>query len=329
MFPILALRSDAALTPFRLARRLEELRALAPGLTALAAEHWYFVELERALEPVEQDRLQAVVEATPLGARSSARLVLVAPRLGTISPWSSKATDILHVCGLPAVRRIERATAYLLEGVFDAEVGARLAARLHDRMTEAVLQGPEQAELLFRQESPRPLAFVDVLAGGRAALARANTELGLALAEDEIDYLLASFQELSRNPSDVELMMFAQANSEHCRHKIFRADFVIDGAAQGKSLFAMIQNTHEKSPKGTLSAYRDNAAVFEGSRAQRFFPDPETGVYREHEEDAHVLIKCETHNHPTAISPHPGASTGSGGEIRDEGATGCGEIAVG
>ncbi|HWA78069.1 MAG TPA: phosphoribosylformylglycinamidine synthase [Polyangiaceae bacterium] len=324
MFPILALRSDSALTPFRLARRLKELRALAPGLVSLNAEHWYFVELERALSSAEETRLQGIVEAEPLGARPGKSLVLVTPRLGTISPWSSKATDILRVCGLSSVRRIERATAYLLEGAVDSSVHARIAARLHDRMTETVLAGPEQASQLFQQEAPRPLAFVDLLGGGREALSRANGELGLALAEDEIDYLVSSFRELGRNPTDVELMMFAQANSEHCRHKIFRADFVIDGVQQEKSLFGMIQNTHQKSPEGTLSAYSDNAAVFTGSRARRFFPNPETGVYEAHEEDAHVLIKCETHNHPTAISPHPGASTGSGGEIRDEGATGRG-----
>jgi phosphoribosylformylglycinamidine synthase len=321
---ILTLRSPHALTPFRLARRLSELQELAPGLRGLDAEHWYFVELERELSATELSRLLAVVEAEPLGAEPSARVVIVAPRLGTISPWSSKATDILRVCGVAGVRRIERATTFLLSGSCSESGWVELRAELFDRMTETVLASRAEAELLFSQGAPRSLAQIDALGLGRAALERANGELGLALAADEIDYLLASFRELGRNPTDVELMMFAQANSEHCRHKIFRASFIIDGERQPHSLFGMIQNTHAQNPRGTLSAYKDNAAVFTGSRGRRLFADPVSLAYREIDEDIHVLIKCETHNHPTAISPRPGAATGSGGEIRDEGATGRG-----
>ncbi len=324
MFTILALRGGSALTPFRLARRTAELSELAPALASLAAEHWYFVELSRALSPEEEQRLLSIVEASRAEPDPRRRLALVVPRPGTISPWSSKATDILHVCGLPAVRRIERGTAYFLDGELTAADTQRLSTRLHDRMTEAVFSEIGLGARLFEQQSPRHAASVDVLGEGRSALEAANRQLGLALADDEIAYLLTSFQKLGRNPTDVELMMFAQANSEHCRHKIFKAACEIDGEPQPHSLFGMIQNTHEKSPAGTLSAYKDNAAVFEGTRGARFFPNPETGVYAEHEEEIHVLIKCETHNHPTAISPHPGASTGSGGEIRDEGATGRG-----
>jgi phosphoribosylformylglycinamidine synthase len=324
VYPILALRGASALTPFRQERRLAELRRSVPTLSGLVAEHWYFAELGRELTADEHARLLAIVEAEPLATLAAAQVVLVAPRFGTISPWSSKATDILGVCGLPVVRRIERATAYHVTGELSPAALQTLRAALHDRMTESVLASAEQAAELFRHEAPRPLATVDVLGQGRAALVRANSELGLALADDELDYLAQSFQDLGRNPSDVELMMFAQANSEHCRHKIFKADFVIDGAPQAASLFAMIQNTHAKSPTGTLSAYSDNAAVFRGSMGQRFFPEPASNVYASKLEDVHILIKCETHNHPTAISPYPGASTGSGGEIRDEGATGRG-----
>ncbi|HEY8947058.1 MAG TPA: phosphoribosylformylglycinamidine synthase, partial [Polyangiaceae bacterium] len=324
MSTFLVLGGSSALTAFRRSRRLAELRREAPGLRALSADHWYFLDLERPLNREELVRLFEVTEASPLADVPVGQLALIVPRLGTISPWSSKATDILHVCGLQAVRRIERGTAYLLEGELSDAESAAVVARLHDRMTETALISTAEAARLFAREQPRPFATIPVLAHGRAAIERANAELGLALAADELDYLTKSFEELRRDPTDVELMMFAQANSEHCRHKIFKADFVIDGVPQTKSLFAMIQNTHAHSPRGTLSAYRDNAAVFEGSRALRLFPDPATGVYREHEELAHVLIKCETHNHPTAISPFPGAATGSGGEIRDEGATGRG-----
>ena len=260
--------------------------------------------------------------ARPLQSRN--RKFLVVPRFGTISPWASKATDIAHNCGLQSVARIERGLAYHVKGDLDANARQRVAALLHDRMTEMVLEQFDAAEGLFAHTQPKPFDRVDILSGGRAALEEANQTLGLALAEDEIDYLVQSFTELKRNPSDVELMMFAQANSEHCRHKIFNASWDIDGQAQDKSLFGMIKNTFELHREGVLSAYKDNAAVIEGFVAGRFFPQPSSHEYRFHEEPVHILMKVETHNHPTAIAPFPGAATGSGGEIRDEGATGRG-----
>ena len=334
-----AIRGSAALSPFRIAKLLARLRELEPSIRAVEATFIHFVDLERELADEERSRLDALLgrvpitdgasaaEAAPAGEGGSLPLWVV-PRPGTISPWSSKATDIAQVCGLTAVRRIERGIEYRLRrpgfaAPIDPSRLAVLAALLHDRMTEAVLAAPEEAQALFTREAPRPLRRVS-LAEGREALVRADAELGLALSADEIDYLLAAFRALGRDPSDVELMMFAQANSEHCRHKIFNADWVIDGERQPKSLFAMIRNTHARAPGGVLSAYRDNAAVIEGSHGERWFPDPATGVYRAHAEPVDILMKVETHNHPTAISPFPGASTGSGGEIRDEGATGIG-----
>jgi phosphoribosylformylglycinamidine synthase len=249
--------------------------------------------------------------------------LLVVPRPGTLSPWSSKATDIALVCGLDWLRRVERGVTFHLDAAepLAPEAIDRIAALLHDRMTEAVLHEGDDPARLFAHSAPRPLASVP---RSLEALQRANQELGLALSEDEIAYLHASFARLGRDPTDVELMMFAQANSEHCRHKIFNATFTVDGVPQEKSLFAMIRNTHAHAPQGVLSAYQDNAAVIEGWQGRRWFADPDTGVYGAHAEPIDILMKVETHNHPTAISPFPGASTGSGGEIRDEGATGTG-----
>jgi phosphoribosylformylglycinamidine synthase len=324
---MLELAGAPALTPARLARRLRRLQARNPGVTALSADFVHFVDLDGALDDAALAVLDRLLRYGPRAQRGApldgVRLWIV-PRLGTISPWSTKATDIARICGLAAkgLRRIERGVAYTVAGELADE--AALRGALHDRMTESVLDRPEDAARLFARETPRPLRVVDVLGRGREALVRANEEMGLALSPDEVDYLLESFGALRRNPSDVELMMFAQANSEHCRHKVFNAEFTIDGAKQPRSLFQMIRRSTEASPEGVLSAYKDNAAVVEGSAAGRFFPDPETGVYRAHREPVHLLMKVETHNHPTAISPFPGAATGSGGEIRDEGATGRG-----
>ena len=260
-------------------------------------------------------------------AADSGEFVLVVPRPGTISPWSSKATDIAHNCGLAAVKRIERGVGYRIAVTGGAALSsadrAALMPLLHDRMTEAVFGSPDEADVLFAHFAPKPLSTIPLLAQGRSALERANTNLGLALAPDEIDYLDANFRRVGRDPTDVELMMFAQANSEHCRHKIFNADWIVDGVAQDKSLFAMIRHTHATSPQGTIVAYADNAAVIEGATARRFYPGAD-GRYAAHEELTQILMKVETHNHPTAIAPFPGAATGSGGEIRDEGSTGSG-----
>jgi phosphoribosylformylglycinamidine synthase len=319
---MLILPGAVAFTPARTAKVLARVRTGNPGVTALAARYVHFADATRALTPDERALLDRLLTYGPRRAPASLageRLVVV-PRIGTISPWSSKATDIAQICGLAAVRRLERGVEWTVAGaVSDA---AALRAALHDRMTEAVLASADDAGVLFQHAAPRPLTRIS-LAGGRAALERANADMGLALAPDEIDYLIEAYGRLGRDPTDVELMMFAQANSEHCRHKIFNAEWWIDGVAQPRSLFQMIKRSTEASPDGVLSAYKDNAAVFEGSVAGRFFADSD-GVYRAHREPVHILAKVETHNHPTAISPFPGAATGSGGEIRDEGATGRG-----
>ncbi len=326
MAEILTLRGGAAFSPTRLSRLTESARTALPKLKSLAAEHWYFIELARPLAAQELDRLKDLLSAHPAAdALAAGTMLLVTPRLGTISPWSSKATDIARQCGFDAVVRIERGTAFTadLRGSLDAEQRARVLPVLHDRMTESVLESADAAQALFHHYPPQPLRTVDVVARGRAALVEANGVLGLALSEDEIDYLVDAFARAGRDPTDVELMMFAQANSEHCRHKIFNADWIIDGVARDETLFGMIRETHRRNPGGTVVAYSDNAAIIEGARVRGFYAGSE-GIYGYHEEQTHILAKVETHNHPTAISPFPGAATGSGGEIRDEGATGRG-----
>jgi phosphoribosylformylglycinamidine synthase len=320
---VLILPGAPAGSAFRRARLLERVQRVDPGIQGLQARYVHFVDCAMPPDSAQHAQLARLLGLEAVAAYAeTAGVLLVVPRPGTISPWSSKATDIARVCGLEFVRRIERGIQYVFEGSARAPLAA-LGAPLHDRMTEAVLAGAAAASVLFSTASPAPLRRIP-LALGRAALVAANRELALALADDEIDYLLATFQRLGRDPTDVELMMFAQANSEHCRHKIFNADFVIDGVAQPRSLFAMIRNTHALAPAGVLSAYRDNAAVLAGPVATRYFPDPVTGVYGRHDEPVDILIKVETHNHPTAIAPFAGAATGAGGEIRDEGATGAG-----
>lgn len=352
---MLILRGSPALSQFRLQKLLEDLTAavLPPGsmpVRALRAEFVHLVDLANPepASPGPVERVELTGELTPAergvleklltyGPRHAAvppdggitgLVQVVAPRPGTISPWSSKATDIAHICGLAGVKRIERVIAYTIDLGTSYSLPAThyslLQQKLHDRMTQVVFDDLAACAALFRHETPRPLTSVPVLARGRAALVEADRTLGLALADDEIDYLVKAFTALGRDPHDIELMMFAQANSEHCRHKIFNATWDIDGRKRDHSLFQMIKNTYQLHHEGILSAYRDNAAVLEGTRGGRFYADPRTGEYAAHEEDIHLLCKVETHNHPTAISPFPGASTGSGGEIRDEGATGRG-----
>jgi len=330
---MLHLRGSSARSPARIARLVQSIQTRIPALRGLTADYVHFADLEADLDGDEERLLERLLTYGPRESRTAGRsghLLLVVPRLGTISPWSSKATDIAHICGLSKLRRLERGVAWHVEfgdgesRAIDASDLALAAGFLHDRMTETVLTGYAEAARIFARGTPRPLARIDVLGSGREALVLADKELGLALADDEIDYLVESFRKLDRNPTDVELMMFAQANSEHCRHKIFNAEWRIDGEALPQSLFGMIRNTTRRSPDGVLSAYSDNAAVMAGSPGGRFFPDPATGLYGFHPEPVHVLMKVETHNHPTAISPFPGAATGSGGEIRDEGATGRG-----
>ena len=324
---VLRLPGAPALSGFRIEKLLERVRALEPAVTGLTARFVHFAALERPLSVPERERLERLLTYGPTCApgEPDGPALLVVPRAGTISPWSSKASDIAHNCGLTAVQRIERGIEYRLSAPqpLAPEALRRLADVLCDRMTEMALLDAAEAGRLFHRASPQPLRRV-ALAGGREALEQANREMGLALSADEIDYLLESFAQLGRDPSDAELMMFAQANSEHCRHKIFNARWVINGREQTESLFAMIRYTHERHPEGVLSAYRDNAAVIEGAEGLRYFADPSSGAYCTSREPIDILMKVETHNHPTAISPFPGAATGSGGEIRDEGATGRG-----
>ncbi|WP_308075305.1 phosphoribosylformylglycinamidine synthase [Neisseria polysaccharea] len=329
MSVVLPLRGVTALSDFRVEKLLQKAAALGLPEVKLSSEFWYFVGSEKALDAATVEKLQALlaaqsVEQTPK-AREGLHLFLVTPRLGTISPWASKATNIAENCGLAGIERIERGMAVWLEGALTDEQKQQWAALLHDRMTESVLPDFQTASKLFHHLESETFSTVDVLGGGKEALVKANTEMGLALSADEIDYLVENYQALQRNPSDVELMMFAQANSEHCRHKIFNANFILNGEKQPKSLFGMIRDTHNAHPEGTVVAYKDNSSVIEGAKIERFYPDAaENQGYRFHEEDTHIIMKVETHNHPTAIAPFAGAATGAGGEIRDEGATGKG-----
>jgi len=311
------LPGGAALTPFEAERLAERLRAIDAGVMSVSARWLYVLQV---VDDVDEERLRELLE---LGDEMAAGpMVWIGPRVGTQSPWSSKATDILHNTGFGAVTRIERARVVRVAGAKDMRA---LAPALHDRMTESVFfESALELVSLFAARKQKAIAHVDVLKRGAEAIAEADRLLGLSLAPDEIAYLVTEFQKLGRNPTDVELYMFAQANSEHCRHKIFNATWTIDGVKQPKSLFQMIRNTNEVSGDNVLSAYRDNAAVIRGGHGGRFSPEPGSAVYGYHEEDIHILLKVETHNHPTAISPWSGAATGSGGEIRDEGATGRG-----
>ncbi|WP_345877959.1 phosphoribosylformylglycinamidine synthase [Shewanella algae] len=320
------IRGAPALSAFRVQKLMQACEAAQLPVKQIYAEYVHLAYLSEALNPDDQAQLSKILTYGPAieSHEPQGTLLFVTPRPGTISPWSSKATDIAQNCGLKQVKRLERGLAYYVESdALSGEQLKSLKALLHDRMMEVVLDSFEAADVLFARTEPKPFVSVNILGEGRRALEIANREMGLALADDEIDYLVTNFLRLERNPNDIELMMFAQANSEHCRHKIFNADWTIDGEVQPKSLFKMIKNTYEKTPDYVLSAYKDNAAVMTGFEAGRFFPDSD-GVYRYHTEPMHILMKVETHNHPTAISPYPGAATGSGGEIRDEGATGRG-----
>ena len=337
---MLILPGSNALSAFRSQVLLSQLQAAAPAVVAVQARFIHFVD-STDLDGAERARLDAMLtygapaHGAPDGGATEEFIVI--PRFGTISPWASKATDIARNCGMAQIHRIERGVAYTVSlkgGLLGTSLGAAksladtelsaVTALLHDRMTESVLRDAAQAALLFRELDAKPLASVDLLGLGKAALEEANTTLGLALSADEIDYLAEAFTRAQRNPTDVELMMFAQANSEHCRHKIFNADWTIDGQAQAKSLFAMIKNTHQLAPRGTVVAYSDNSSIIEGAVVSRFYPRGASHEYGASVELTHTLMKVETHNHPTAISPFQGASTGAGGEIRDEGATGRG-----
>ena len=319
---MLSLAGASALSPFRTEKLLKKLAELS-NISQLSAQFYHFVTITTGLNEAGQAVLEQLLadDGRPAERPASGNFRIVTPRPGTISPWSSKATDIAHNCGLNAVQRIERGIVYYFNE--NADVNKAALALLHDRMVEAVFAEFAEVEALFQETAPRALTTVDILVGGRAALAAANQSLGLALAADEIDYLLQAFQSLKRNPTDAELMMFAQANSEHCRHKIFNASWTLDGKDQPESLFGMIKNTYRQGGDNVLSAYTDNAAVVQGPSTRRFFPNAQAD-YGYEEEPVNLLMKVETHNHPTAIAPFAGAGTGAGGEIRDEGAVGRG-----
>ncbi|GGC92429.1 phosphoribosylformylglycinamidine synthase [Undibacterium terreum] len=333
---MLILPGSTALSAFRTQGLLSKLQAIDANINGVTGRFLHFVDSAAELSADDKSRLNALLTyGDAFNASEDGETFVVIPRFGTISPWASKASDIAHNCGMSHIKRIERGISYavqlktgLLGGAKKLSEEARqaVAAILHDRMTEMVLPNKDSAGGLFKELDAKPLESIDVLGGGKSALVSANADLGLALSDDEIDYLVEAFTQAKRNPTDVELMMFAQANSEHCRHKIFNADWTIDGEKQDRSLFAMIKNTHLLQPKGTIVAYSDNSSIMEGATVQRFYPRgaAQGNTYESSEELTHTLMKVETHNHPTAISPFPGASTGAGGEIRDEGATGRG-----
>jgi len=319
----------AALSEFRTKKLFIRLQALLPKISAITAKYTYFIQTERELTISEQSWLNELLQAQELSAAHLHQDVniLITPRIGTISPWSSKATDIIHNCGLTVIKRVERSIVYsitLRSEILTAAEQDELAKQLYDPMTESALFNFSAAQQLFAQPTPKSAEIIDISSAGKTALLAANARLGLALTEEEITYLYNAFHQLKRNPTDAELMMFAQANSEHCRHKIFNAAWEIDGIAKPLSLFKMIRYTHEQQSTGVLSAYKDNGAVIAGNTAERLFINPKDGAYHYQCEETPIVIKVETHNHPTAISPFPGAATGSGGEIRDEGAIGCG-----
>ena len=319
---MIVLDGRSALSDFRLDRLNRRLGTIAKGIRVRGARQVYFIESKSPLPPTLHQRLAEVLDATEAPPADAS--LWVVPRLGTLSPWSSKATDIVHHVGIQ-VSRVERGTAFLIENLPDPDdpAFAAVANALHDPMTQSVLLKLSDARQIFLRGESAPLSAIALGHDARTALQGANGALGLALAPDEIDYLVDNYAKLGRDPTDAELVMFAQANSEHCRHKVFNASFTVDGEKQASSLFDLIRYTHKTSPAHTLSAYSDNAAVIEGSDGARFFADAD-GVWRTHIESIPYAIKVETHNHPTAISPWPGAATGSGGEIRDEGAVGRG-----
>ena len=329
---MLQLRGNSAHSRFRLRKLEAMLCERVSAVRSIGSEFWHFVGLSTDLAPGQEAVLRRILDygssADAADCDESGDFFLVVPRAGTISPWSTKATDIAHHCGLGEVDRIERGIAWWIRTIDDKpltpEECAHVAGCIHDPMTESVLRAFTQVDDLYRKFEPRPLQVVDVLNDGDFALIRANQDWGMALSRDEVEYLVREFRAMGRNPTDVELMMFAQVNSEHCRHKIFNANWVIDNQPRSETLFNMIRESHRRNSEGTLIAYEDNAAVLQGSAAARFFPRPQDREYEYHNELIHIVCKVETHNHPTGISPFPGAATGSGGEIRDEGATGSG-----
>ena len=327
MSVVLSLCGEAALSPFRIEKLLQQAARLQLDCNIqINSEYRYFVASATELDSGQQQKLLQLLRATHQNSNTlTGTQLLVTPRLGTISPWASKATDIAHNCGLNVIERIERGILYSFSRELSQQEQDSWQTILHDRMTESVLTAIADAAQLFHTTAAKSFTSIDILANGKTALQAANQQMGLALSTDEIDYLVENYQQLQRNPTDVELMMFAQANSEHCRHKIFNAKFIVDDEAKPESLFGMIRATHQAHPEGTLVAYKDNSSIIAGASIERFYPQAnQQQKYQFSTEETHILMKVETHNHPTAIAPFAGAATGSGGEIRDEGATGKG-----
>lgn len=325
---MMTIAGHGVLTDFQIQKLISEINAVSDlNLTAMSTQAVYV--LENYLSQKDSEKAVELLnggQVCQLEKPDNARQVVVSPRFGTISPWSSKATDIFNNCGID-IERIERVVVFSLVGNVSSRLPKNVEEILHDRMTQSLVYDLSDVKALFMDTKPAHLNHIDIMGKGRAALEEANKTYGFALSDDDINYLIKNYNILARNPTDVELMMFAQANSEHCRHKIFNAEWRADGKVQDKSLFKMIKNTFEQNPDGVLSAYKDNAAVMAGFVADRFYPtinDDGQSEYQFHNEQVDILMKVETHNHPTAIAPFAGAATGSGGEIRDEGATGRG-----
>ena len=313
-----------ALRKFKVNTLNERIKRLIPGLEIIGTEYIHFIETDKELSRSNKKTLHKLLNYSPeVNLEDSKYTISVAPRIGTISPWSLKASDICKLCGLSVISRIERGINYHLNRTINANELVTLLELVMDKMTQSHLQSLSDSELLFNELMPNEFITIDILGLGKSAINKANNELGLALSQSEINYLFDSFTAIKRNPRDIELMMFAQANSEHCRHKIFNAYWTIDSEKQATSLFGMIKNTYKQNPEGLLSVYSDNSAVMNGY-SSNYFEANEKGVYQSSVGEKAVLMKVETHNHPTAIAPDPGAATGSGGEIRDEGATGRG-----
>ncbi|MEC9370813.1 MAG: AIR synthase-related protein, partial [Pseudomonadota bacterium] len=323
---MLILDGGSAVSRFRISKLYDQVRESLPSLEGLTARYLHVALTNKQLLCKKREILDRLLDYGVSADTTTTGLeIMVFPRTGTISPWSTKATDIVHHCGLSEIVRLERGVSWIIRGELELPaIEQHLIPLLYDKMTESIISSREKLQVLFSPPEPGKLTKIEVLGGGQDALIEANERMGFALSDDEIDYLVEQYRSLGRDPTDAELMMFAQVNSEHCRHKIFNADWVIGGEPMPDSLFGMIRTTHERHKQGTLVAYNDNAAVIEGQAGCWFLPDPMSGVFKRTAEPLHILCKVETHNHPTGISPYPGAATGSGGEIRDEGATGRG-----
>ena len=304
---MLILDGGSAVSRFRISKLCDQVRESLPSLKGLSARYLHVALTKNHLSTQKRDTLDRLLDyGVSANTTTTGLEIMVFPRTGTISPWSTKATDIVHRCGLSEIVRLERGVLWSIRGELEiSAVKRHLIPLLYDKMTESIISNRENIQKLFDASEPGKLTKIEVLRGGQDALIEANEKMGFALSRDEIDYLVDQYRDLGRDPTDAELMMFAQVNSEHCRHKIFNADWVISGESMPDSLFGMIRTTHERHKQGTLVAYNDNAAVIEGQTGCWFLPDPISGEFKRTAEALHILCKVETHNHPTGISPYP------------------------